>query len=86
MSKDVEQLDKLGDVFTITCCGKCPLYIEDDRGDYCAHPHVTFGTPSNPFAKQRKDGLWVAPERVDSKKLPERCPLKSRTLILRVPT
>jgi len=62
---------------TPTKCGECPLFICDDRGDYCAHPDVEFKTVNGPRVPQPT---------LDGDTLPERCPLKKGPLTIRLPT
>ena len=59
-------------------CTTCPLFIESTLGEYCAHPMAGHNEESDPFAKQRANGLWVAPDslRPVPESCPERCPLR----------
>lgn len=66
-----------------TKCAECPLWQEDGYGSGCRHPKAERHTESDPFAVLRSDGTWRAPDWNDDEQMPERCPLKRWTVILK---
>lgn len=66
-----------------TKCAECPLWHESGYGAWCGHPKAAMHTEADPFAVQRSDGTWRAPDWNDEGQMPERCPLKHTILILK---